>query len=74
MLDEDKDGYVAKTDIFRFLLQFRYGYKVFPSNITRSVEICPVVRGDKINFIEFVDVVKHTKFLLFPAQRIQDDM
>ena len=67
MLDEDGDGFVAKTDIFRFLLQYRRGYKVFPSNVTRSIEICPIIRGDRINFIDFVDLVKHTKFLLFPA-------
>lgn len=74
MLDEDRDGFVAKIDIFRFLLQYRYGYRVFPVNVTRSVEICAVKRGDKIDFMEFAELTRHTQFILFPAFRIQADM
>ena len=74
MLDEDRDGFVAKIDIFRFLLQYRYGYRVFPANVTRSVEICQTKRGDKIDFMEFAELTRHTQFLLFPAFRIQSDM
>lgn len=46
LLDEDKDDYISKNDIFKFLMQFRDGYRVFPPNITRDVEIAKMMRGD----------------------------
>ncbi len=46
LLDEDKDEYISKNDIFKFLMQFRDGYRVFPPNITRDIEIAKMMRGD----------------------------
>jgi Ca2+-binding EF-hand superfamily protein len=46
LLDEDKNDEISKSDIFKFLMQFREGFRVFPPNLTRSVEIVKMMRGD----------------------------
>jgi len=51
LLDEDKDDHISKSDIFKFLMQFREGFRVFPPNVTRAVEIVKIVRGDMINIV-----------------------
>lgn len=46
MLDETKSDEIGKTDLFRFLFMFREGYRVFPTHVTRAVEMVKVARGD----------------------------
>ena len=74
MFDEDGDNLISKLDIFRFLLQFRMGYKVFNPNYTRAVEITKIKRGDKMNIVEFVEILNEVPFLCFPAFRLQSIM
>ena len=71
MLDEDRDSFVSKNDVFRLLLQFRAGFRVYPINVTRSIELFHIRRGDKINFAQFVELVNHTQYLVFPLIRMQ---
>lgn len=59
MLDQDGDHIISKLDIFRFLLQFRNGYKVFLANYTRAIEITRTRRGDKINIMQFDEIIKY---------------
>jgi len=52
-------------------MQNREGYRIYPNNVTRSVEIYNVRRGDKIDFMEFADMVTQScQFLVFPAFRL----
>ena len=51
LLDEDKNDDISKQDIFKFLMQFREGFRVFPPNLTRAVEIVKIMRGDQINIV-----------------------
>ena len=75
MLDEDYNASISKVDIFRFLMQNRRGYRVYPQNVTRAVELYAVKRGDKIEFIEFSEMVsKNCQFIVFPAFRLQSIM
>lgn len=72
MLDMDKDSHVSKTEIFRFLMQYRQGFRVYPNNITKSMEIARARRGDKIDFNEFAEIVNNDcSYLVFPAFRLQ---
>ena len=53
-------------------MQNRQGYRVYPQNVTRAVELYATKRGDKIEFMEFADMVNNTcQFLVFPAFRLQ---
>lgn len=70
MLDEDGDEIISKLDIFRFLLQFRMGYKVFLANYTRALEITKVRRGDKMTIVDFANILEENPFLAFPAFRL----
>ena len=70
MFDEDGDGLISKLDVFRFLLQFRQGYKVYMPNYTRAIEITRIKRGDKINLAQFETLLKPNLFLIYPAVRI----
>lgn len=72
LLDADYNHSISKTDIFKFLMQNREGYRVYPQNVTRSVELYPTKRGDKIDFMEFAEMVNTTcQFIVFPAFRLQ---
>ncbi len=46
MIDEDKDELVSKADIFKQLLLQRGGYRLYPPNLTRSLEIAYLNRSD----------------------------
>ena len=71
MLDADYNQSISKTDIFRFLMQNREGYRVYPQNVTRAVELYSTKRGDRIDFMEFADMVNSTcHFIVFPAFRL----
>lgn len=39
MIDEDRDGYVSKNDIFKVLMIQWAGQRINPTNITRAIEI-----------------------------------
>lgn len=56
MIDEDKNDYISKQDIFKLLMQWRDGFRVFSPNITRSVEMVKIARGDHINIVEFAEI------------------
>lgn len=53
LLDEDKDEYISKNDIFKYLLQMREGQRVFPSNVTRCIELVHMLRGDYMDIKDF---------------------
>jgi Ca2+-binding EF-hand superfamily protein len=74
MLDENKDDDISKTDLFKFLFQFNEGYRVFPPNITRSVEIVKLTRGDQISIQQFAEMAQQVPYLIFPAIRLQKMM
>ena len=75
MLDSDHDKHISKTEIFRFLMQYRHGFRVYPNNVTRAIELAQVKRGDRIDFIEFAEIVNSfCSFLVFPAFRLQSIM
>jgi len=56
-------------------MQHRQGFRVYPNNVTRAVEISKIKRGDKIDFMEFAEMVTSTcQFIVFPAFRLQSIM
>ncbi len=46
MVDEDRDGFVSKQDIFKVLMVQWDGQRVNPPNVTRAIEIQFMLRGD----------------------------
>ncbi len=56
-------------------MQYRQGFRVYPNNVTRAVEISAAKRGDKIDFMEFAELVNaNCQFIVFPAFRLQSIM
>ena len=56
LLDEDKDDFISKVDVFKYLLQMRQGLRVFPSNVTRCIEIVHMIRGDYMDIRMFAQL------------------
>lgn len=71
LLDEDKDNFISKTDLFKYLLQMRSGQRVFPSNVTRCIEIVHMLRGDYMDIKIFAQLTQKVPFIMYPAVRLQ---
>jgi len=71
LLDEDKDNFISKTDLFAYLLQMRSGQRVFPSNVTRCIEIVHMLRGDYMDIKIFAQLTQKVPFIMYPAVRLQ---
>jgi len=74
MLDEDRNDEISKVDLFRFLMQFRDGMRIFPGNLTRSIEITYMKRGDTISQKDFYEITNKVPYVGFPAFRLQYTM
>jgi Ca2+-binding EF-hand superfamily protein len=53
-IDTDNDLFISKSDLFRYLMQYRSNgqnakSRVFPPNLTRAVELFNVDRGDRMD-------------------------
>jgi Ca2+-binding EF-hand superfamily protein len=70
-IDENQDGFVNKQEIMRFLRTEHDGKLIFPNNYMRAVELFETQRADKIDWIEFLRLVREVPYLSFPAFRLQ---
>jgi Ca2+-binding EF-hand superfamily protein len=74
-IDTDNDGHISKSDLFRFLMQYRADKKlsalrVFPTNLTRAVELFNESRGDRMNTEKFCELNNFMPYVSFPAFRL----
>ena len=70
MIDEDRDLSVSKADIFKQLLMQKNGHRLNPSNITRSIELVYMLRGDAMDEIAFAELVAKVPYIIFPTVRL----
>ena len=70
-IDENQDGFISKQEIMQFLRTEQDGKLIFPNNYLRAVELFETQRADKIDWIEFLRLVREVPYLSFPAFRLQ---
>jgi Ca2+-binding EF-hand superfamily protein len=74
MIDEDRDQFVSKADIFKQLMITKAGQRVNPPNITRSIELVYMTRGDQMDVNHFAELVGKIPFIIFPTVRLQETL
>lgn len=72
MIDTDCDSYISKKDILEYLLELRFGKRIFPFNYIQAIEQLEVDRSDALDLKQFIKIQFRIPFLCYPAFRLQD--